>query len=90
LHEILFERGAQGGLVKTALTVALEALAAAARAIAEAPAAALTLRVHPAVAAALQGVAAPVRERLEARTGRSLRILAEPARARDGFDIGPA
>lgn len=90
LHEILFERGAQGGLAKTALTVALEALAAAERAIADAPAATPVLRVHPEVAAALQGVAAPARERLEARAGRSLRILAEPARGRDGFDIGPA
>ncbi len=90
LHEVLFERGPQGGLVKTALTVALEALAAAERAIAEAPAATPVLHLHPEVAAALQGVAAPARERLEARSGRSLRILADPARARDGFDIGPA
>ncbi len=90
LHEVLFERGAHGGLAKTALTVALEALAAAERRIAELPAAALALRVHPEVAAALQGIAAPARERLESRTGRSLKIVAEPVRARDGFDIGPA
>ena len=90
LHEILFERGSQGGLVKTALTVALEALAAAERRIAAAPAAALVLRVHPEVAAALQGAAALAREGMQARAGRSLAILAEPARARDGFDIGPA
>ena len=88
LHEILYERGPQGGQVKSALTVALEALAAAERQIAATPAAAVTLRVHPAVAEALQGVAAPALQRLETRSGRGLAILAEPSRARDGFDIG--
>ncbi|HET7594380.1 MAG TPA: ribonuclease E/G [Stellaceae bacterium] len=88
LAELLFERAPGGGLVKTPLTVALDALRALAREAEAAPALAPSLRVHPEVAAALTGEAAPARHELEARLGRGIEIVAEPARARDGFDIG--
>jgi ribonuclease G len=90
LHEIVFERTAHGGYVKTALTVGLEALAAVARRVDAEPASAPTLRVHPAVAAVLTGAADPARQALETRLGRAVSIVAEPSRARDSFDIGHA
>ena len=90
LHEVVFERASHGGYVKTALTVGLEALAAVARRVDAEPASAPTLRVHPAVAAVLTGVADPARQALETRLGRVVSIVAEPSRARDSFDIGDA
>jgi len=90
LHEMVFERTAYGGYVKTALTVGLEALAAVASRVAAEPARAPTLRVHPAVAAILATEAAPAVQALETRIGRKVTVLPEPARARDGFDIGAA
>jgi ribonuclease G len=87
LHEIVFERAAHGGYVKTALTTGLEALAAVARQAAAAPSHAPTLRVHPAVAAILAGEAAPALQVLETRLGRKLAVVAEPTRAREAFDI---
>lgn len=88
LHEIVFERTDAGGYAKTALTVGLEALAVVARRVDTEPASAPTLRVHPAVATALAGVADPARRALETRLGRAVSIVAEPSRARDSFDIG--
>jgi ribonuclease G len=87
LAELLFERLPGGGLVRTPLTVALAALAALARAAAAAPPRAPALHVHPSVAAILDGEAAPARRALEQRLGRAVVVLAEPARARDTFDI---
>jgi ribonuclease G len=88
LHEIVFERTAHGGYIRSALTVALEALAAVACRVAAEPARAPELRVHPAVAAILAGEAAPALKALETRIGRKLAVVAEPARARETFDIG--
>lgn len=90
LHEILCERTAVGGLVKTALTVALDALAAVQRQVAAQPGRALTVHAHPEVAAALQGEAAPARAALEARLGRPLAIVPEPAWARETLEIRAA
>jgi Rne/Rng family ribonuclease len=90
LHEIVFERTASGGSVKTALTVGLEALATVATRVAAEPARAPELRVHPAVAATLAAEAAPALQALETRIGRKLTLLAEPGRACDSFDIGGA
>jgi ribonuclease G len=88
LAELLFEHTAGSGLVKTAMTVALEALRALAREAETMPARALVLRVHPEVAAVLAGEAEPARRELESRLGRPIEIVATPGRARDGFDIG--
>jgi ribonuclease G len=88
LAELLFERTAGGGLAKTAMTVALEALRALAREAETMPARALVLRVHPEVAAVLAGEAVAARQELESNLGRPIEIVATPGRARDGFDIG--
>ena len=88
LEELLFERTPEGGLVKTPLTVALEALRALARAALAAPPRAPTLRLHPEVAAVLEAAARPARAALEQRLGRGIAVIAEPGRPRDRFDIG--
>jgi ribonuclease G len=88
LTELLFERTPGGGLAKTPMTVALEALRALAREAESAPVLAPCLRVHPDVAAALMGDAAAARQELETRLGRPIEIIAEPGRPRAGFDIG--
>ena len=87
LAEVLFERAPDGGLIKTPLTVALEALAALARAAAMAPPRAPALHLHPAAAALIDTEAAPARRELERRLGRGITVVAEPGRARDTFDI---
>lgn len=87
LHEIVFERTAQGGYVKSLLTVALDALAAVARQASAAPGRALGLRLHPAVAAVLDGEALSARHVLETRLGQSLTVTSESSRGRDTFDI---
>jgi len=88
LAELLYEHGAEGGLVRTALTVALAALRAAAREADAAAGDALVLHASPEVAAALtEGEAQEARRALEVRLGRPLTIVAEPMRARASFDI---
>lgn len=87
LADLIYERRPDGGLVKTALTTALEALRAAAREAEAAPGRPLTLALHPEVAALLDGAALPARRDLETRLGRPLIVTAVPGRARDGFDI---
>lgn len=88
LGEMLFEHIPGGGQIKTALTVALEGLRAAARAADAEPGQALALFVHPAVAAGLtDGDAAPARRELEGRLGRRLTVVAEPARQRETFVV---
>jgi Rne/Rng family ribonuclease len=88
LEEVLFERAPDGARIKTALTVALEALRDLAREAQAAPARALALRVAPEIAAALSdGTARQARLVLEARLGRPIAIAAEPGRARAAFDI---
>jgi Rne/Rng family ribonuclease len=86
LAEILYEHPA-GAPMKSALTVALEALRQAARQAAHHPARAPTLIVHPAVAAALAGKAAAARRELESLLARPVAIIADPARGRETFDI---
>lgn len=87
LAELLFERRPGGGREKSALTVALEALRALDRAAAATPPRAPLLRVHPDVAALLDGAARKARQEVERRLGRPLALAAEPGRARDRFDI---
>ena len=87
LAELLFTRAPGGGLVKTPMTVALEALRALAREAEASPMRAPVLRVHPEVAAALANEAGAARQELEARLGRAVEIVAEPGRAREGFDM---
>jgi len=87
LAELLFERRPDGGREKSALTVALEALRALDRAAAATPPRAPLLRVHPDVAALLDGAARKARQEVERRLGRPLALAAEPGRARDRFDI---
>ena len=90
LEEVLFERTADGGRIKTALTVALEALKAAAQAAETGPARALRLGLAPEVAACLEaGAARAARAALEARLGTKIALAAEPGRPRAAFDIAP-
>lgn len=87
LAELLFERAAEGGRVKTPLTVALEAVRALARAAAMAPPRAPSLHLHPEVAAALDGPGAAARQELERRLGRPVAVVNEPGRARETFEV---
>lgn len=87
IAELIFERVPGGGRRKTALTLALEALGALARGAAATPPRAARLRLHPEVAAALDGPARTARQELELRLGRRIEIAAEPGRVRDTFDI---
>ncbi|HYC15212.1 MAG TPA: ribonuclease E/G, partial [Stellaceae bacterium] len=87
LHEILCERTAAGGLVKTALTLALEALAAASRQAMAVPGRGLVLHLRPEIVSALEGEASPARAALERRLGRPLALVAEPAWALETLDI---
>ncbi len=87
LASLLYERAPGGGLVKTALTVALEALRALAREAARTPPRAAVLQLHPDVAAALDGPARAARQELEQRLGRPVEVRGEPGRAREAFDI---
>ena len=87
LHEILYERRAGGSLVPTPATVALEALRRVAREGDADPSRAISLQVHPQVAAFLDGALLDARRGLEARLGRPLQVTAEPGRAPESFDI---
>jgi ribonuclease G len=87
LTEFLFERAPGGGLVKTPLTVALEALRALARHADATGLRAPALLVHPEVAAVLEGEGREARQELETRLGRAVAVTAEPARRRDSYDI---
>lgn len=87
LAELLFERAPGGGLVKTAVTVALEALRTLAHEVEAGPARAPALHVHPEVAAALASEASAALEELEASLGREVSVVSEPERPRERFDI---
>jgi ribonuclease G len=86
LAEILFEPAA-GAPVKTALTIALEALRAAARQAALQPGRTPTLIVHPEIAAALAGAAAGALRELADRLAREVAVTVDPERSREAFDI---
>jgi Ribonuclease G/E len=86
LPELLFEHGAS--VTKTPLTVALEALRQVHRDSRAAPGKRLGLKVHPEVAAALDGAAAEARRELEAWLGYRVAVAVE-ARPRDSFTVAP-
>lgn len=88
LAEILFEQATDGSWRKTALTLALEALRAAAREALAQPGRALALAVHPEIAAALaSGEGGAARHELEGRLAVPCRVEAQPERTRDSFDV---
>ena len=90
LDEILYERDAGGGRVKTALTVALAALRDAARAARAEPGRGFALHAAPEVVAALaDGPARAARAALEAREGRALALASDASLGREAFDIRP-
>jgi Ribonuclease G/E len=89
LAEALGERNAEGVLVKSALTVALEALRTVRRAARAEPGRNWGLAVAPEVAAALTGPAAAARGALETQLARGLAVAAEPGRPRERFEIIP-
>lgn len=89
LADLLLEPVPGGGLIKTAATVALEALRALARSARRQPATNWRLVVAPAVAEALRGTAAAGLRALEARLGRSIATAVEPHRMRERVEIVP-
>jgi ribonuclease G len=88
LGEQLFEYAPGGWQRKTPLTVALEALRQVRRDSLTVPGKRFALRVHPEIAACLDGAAHAVLRDLEARLGRPVTIIAEN-HARDGFAVVP-
>jgi ribonuclease G len=89
LADALCERSAGGVFVKSAPTVAHEALRAVRSAARAEPGRGWEIAVAPEVAAALAGPLAAARGALEAWLARGLAVRAEPGRARDRFDIRP-
>jgi Ribonuclease G/E len=87
LLEILCRRRTEGGWLKSAETIALEALRLAAREAALRPPRAPTLVVHPEVAAALSTITATARRAFEAALARPLAIIADPTLRREAFDF---
>jgi Ribonuclease G/E len=87
LAEALGERNAEGVLVKSAVTIALEALRAVRRAARIEPGCCWSLVVAADVAAALSGPAAGARNALETRLARAVVVAAEPGRPRERFEI---
>ena len=91
LAEVLLEPAPGGPLRKTAITLALEALRAAAREARAHPGRALMLAAHPAVIAALTSAEGQgARAMLEASLGRPLALAAEAGLPREAFDIRAA
>jgi Ribonuclease G/E len=88
LTEILYEHR-PGAAVKTALTVAHDALRQLQRESRQAPGGRFALLVHPEVAACFEREARGARLDLEARLGNPIKIIAGP-NPRDSFDIRPA
>jgi ribonuclease G len=87
LAETLLEPHPRGGLVKTAVTVAHEALRAVSREARAQPGSRWRLTVNPDVAAVLAGRAATALRALEERFGRDIAIDAEPGLDRVRFQI---
>jgi Ribonuclease G/E len=88
LTEQLFAYRPGAAAVKTALTIALEALRALSRESRAAPGKQFRLEVHPDVAACVEDEARPARQELERRLGYAVRIAARP-RPRDSFAVVP-
>jgi Ribonuclease G/E len=78
-----------GPLVKTARTVAHEALGALRREARARPEVKWRLTVSPDVATALAGGAAPALRSLEERFGRKVAIASDNGLNRERFEIGP-
>jgi len=89
LAEVLLEPRQGGPLVKTAVTVAHEALRALRREARTQPGLSWRLTIAPIVAAALAGGAATALHVLEQRFGREIAIEADPNLDRDRFQIAP-
>ncbi len=89
LAEALLEPAPGGPLVKSALTVALEALRALRREDRSQPGRRWRLTVAPEVAAALAGDAATARRGLEEKLGREIGVAADPQFGRAHFQIIP-
>ena len=89
LADSLLEPAPGGAFVKTAITIAHEALRALRREAGVQPGRAWRLRVAPDVAAMLAGDAAGAVRALEQRLGRAIAIGADPSLARDRFQIAP-
>jgi Ribonuclease G/E len=87
--EQLLEPAPGGGLVKTAATVAYEALRAVGRAARAQPGCGWRLTAAAAVAAALTGEANPALRATEQRLGRMIAIVADPGLERDRFRLEP-
>ena len=88
LTEQLFAYQPGAAAVKTALTIALEALRALSRESRAAPGKRFRLEVHPDVAACVEDEARSARQELERRLGYAVRIAARP-RPRDSFAVVP-
>ena len=78
-----------GGRVKSAVSVAHEALRTVAAAARATPAPAWRLVAAPAVVAALRGVAAPARAALDTRLGAPLALEEAPARGGEDYHVSP-
>lgn len=89
LADLLLEPTAPGAFVKTAVTIAHEALRALRREAQLQPGRAWRLTVSPDVAAALAGAAAGAVQALEQRFGRPVAIAADGGLGRDRFQIAP-
>jgi ribonuclease G len=89
LAEALLEPRSGGPLIKTAVTVAHEALRALRHEARIQPGPRWRLTVHPDVAAALAGGAAAALRALEQRFGRAVAIEADPRLDRVRFQIAP-
>jgi Ribonuclease G/E len=87
LAETLLERRAGGAYVKTAVTIAHEALRALRREARAQPGRQWRLIVAPDVEAALSGAAAPAVQLAEQRFARKIAIEAEGGRERERFEI---
>jgi ribonuclease G len=87
LFEALLERTADGAFVKSAATIALEALRALRQAARAEPGHRWDLVVAPEVATALAGPVAAAHRALEARLVRGIAVTATAGRRRDRFDI---
>ncbi len=89
LAEALLEPAAGGTHVKTAITVAFEALRGLRREARAQPGRRWRLIVAPEVAMALAGGAAAARRHLEQRLGQEIAVAADPQLGRAGFQIAP-
>ena len=90
LADLLLEPAPGGAFVKTAATVAHEALRALRRAARAEPGRPWSLIVAPEIAAALIGEAAVTVRGLEQRLGRGIAIVADAGLDRDRFQLEPS